>query len=270
MSAGLWRYDGRRAVVTGCASGIGAEVARQLGELGAEVIGLDLRRPAGRVDTFHEVDLADTASIDAVVARLGRVDVLFNVAGVSSGIGDARRVVAINFLGTRHLSAALLPAMGPGSALVHVSSLAAAGYRDNAAVTRGLVATGSVADGLAWCDAHPDALADGGYRLSKEAIVLHTLATAATAAARGIRVNCTCPGVTETPILEDSRAALGQDALDRIPKPLGRVAEAAEQAAVLVFLGSPAAGYVNGEVIWADGGNVSGRHARELGVIPEA
>ena len=67
----LWRYDGRRVVVTGCASGIGEHVARQLTELGAEVVGLDLRRPAVQLKEFHEIDLSDLASIDRAVAAIG-------------------------------------------------------------------------------------------------------------------------------------------------------------------------------------------------------
>ena len=66
----LWRYDGRRAVVTGCFSGIGAEVARQLTELGAEVVGLDLRRPEMQLKEFHEIDLSDPESIDRAVASI--------------------------------------------------------------------------------------------------------------------------------------------------------------------------------------------------------
>jgi len=82
----LWRYDGRRVVVTGCASGIGEHVARQLTELGAEVVGLDVRQPALPLNEFREVDLADPVSIDQATASIGgQIDALFNIAGVSSG-----------------------------------------------------------------------------------------------------------------------------------------------------------------------------------------
>src|SRR6187551_2849006 len=114
---GLWRYDGRRAVVTGCSSGIGAEVARQLTELGAEVVGLDLKRPTVVLKEFHELDLSDPKSIDKAAAAIdGPVDALFNIAGVSSGIGDPLKVVTINFLGTRYFTEGLIPSMPSGSA----------------------------------------------------------------------------------------------------------------------------------------------------------
>jgi NAD(P)-dependent dehydrogenase (short-subunit alcohol dehydrogenase family) len=262
---GLWRYDGRRAVVTGCASGIGAELVGQLGQLGATVIGLDRAEPAGPVDEFHRLDLADPASIEqAAEAIRAPVDALFNVAGVSSGIGDPERVVAINFLGTRHLTEALLPAMPTGAAIANVSSLAAAAYRENSETTAGLLSSVDLADGLRWCRAHPEALADGGYRLAKEAVILYSMVNAERLASRGIRINCTAPGVTETPILDQLRSSYGQDYLDDIPKPLGRVADAGEQAAPLVFLNSPAAGYITGQVLWVDGGNIAGRTAAAL------
>jgi NAD(P)-dependent dehydrogenase (short-subunit alcohol dehydrogenase family) len=261
----LWRYDGRRVVVTGCASGIGEQLARQLTELGAEVVGLDVRRPAVQLKEFHEIDLADRGSIDRAVAAIGgQVDSLFNVAGVSSGIGDSLLVVRINFLGTRHLTEALIPAMVSGSTIASVSSLAAAGYLDNRTATAGLLATRTIDDGIAWCNEHPDAIADGGYRLAKEAIILYTMKNAAPLGARGIRINCTGPGVTETPILDQLRTAYGPAFLDDIPKPLGRVSEPAEQAAVLAFLNSKAASYISGQVIWVDGGNVAGRIAATL------
>jgi len=263
----LWRYDGRRVVVTGCASGIGEHVARQLTELGAEVVGLDIRareerdregQPALQVKEFHEVNLADPASIDQAAASIGgQVDALFNVAGVSSGIKDPLRVVTINFLGTRQFTEALVPTMPPGSAIANVSSLAASAYRENAGVTAGLLDTVTMAEGVEWCQRNPEALADGGgYRLSKEAIILYGLANVAVLGAKGIRINCTAPGVTDTPILDQLRSAYGQEFLDAFRTPLGRVSEPSEQAAVLVFLNSKAASYITGQVIWVDGGTI--------------
>lgn len=261
----LWRYDGKRVVVTGCASGIGAHLVRQLSGLGAHVVGLDIRCPAADLDEFVEIDLSDQASVEHAAAAIGdQVDVLFNVAGVSSGIGDPLRVVTINFLGTRLFTEALLPRMRPGSSVVSVSSLAAASYLDNAPTTAGLVRTVTMEDGIDWCAGHPEALADGGYRLAKEALILYTMCSAGPLGARGIRINCTGPGVTETPILDQLRTAYGPAFLDDIPKPLGRVSDPGEQSAVLAFLGSPAASYITGQIIWVDGGNLAGRVAAGL------
>ena len=113
-------------------------------------------------------------------------------------------------------------------------------------------------------DLIPEAIADGGYRLSKEAIILYGMRRVSELGARGIRINCTGPGVTETPILDQLRSAYGQGFLDSFTTPLGRVAGPDEQAAVLVYLGSRAASYITGQVIWVDGGTVAQRVAGEL------
>src|SRR6185436_13406808 len=94
---------------------------------------------------------------------------------------------------------------------------------------------------------------------SKEAIILYGMTSVDEVGARGIRINSTAPGVTETPILDQLRSAYGQDYLDSFSTPLGRVAGPDEQAAVLVFLGSAAASYITGQVIWVDGGSVAER-----------
>lgn len=262
---GLLDYTGRRVVVTGCASGIGAVLVGQLTELGADVVGLDVRPSAIQLNAFHAVDLSDPASIDKAVGEVaGQVDALFNVAGVSSGIGNPLLVVKINFLGTRALTEALAPRMPSGSSIVSVSSLAASNYEANIAEVAGLLNTRTFDEGVQWCDDHPDALADGGYRLAKEAIILYGMKNAVALGARGIRINCTGPGVTETPILDQLRSKYGQAYLESFPKPLGRVSNPAEQAAVLAFLGSRAAGFMTGQVVWVDGGNLASQVAATM------
>ncbi|MCA4727352.1 coniferyl-alcohol dehydrogenase [Mycolicibacterium fortuitum] len=258
----LVRYDGKHVVVTGCGSGIGAEVTRALGELGARVTGLDIRPPDRLPDDFIELDLADPESVDRAARAVdGPVDALFNVAGVSSGIGNPLLVVRINFLGTRQFTEALDDRIPAGGSVTSVSSLAASGYRENRSVTAGLVRTRSVDEGLRWCAEHPEALADGGYRLSKEAMILYGMSRVAELGARGVRINCTAPGVTQTPILDQLRSAYGQQYLDSFTTPLGRSSDTAEQASLLVFLGGAAASYVTGQVVWADGGILAQREA---------
>lgn len=267
MTAELVRYDGRHAVVTGAASGIGARVAQACARLGARVTGLDRRAPeSGSVLTdFVDVDLADPDSVAAAAAAVpGGIDVLFNVAGVSSGIGDPLAVVTINFLGTRAFTEAVAPRLNPGGAVVNVSSLAARNYRENAAVTTGLLDTTGMADGIAWCADNPAALADGGYRLSKEAVILWGMRLTGPLGARDIRINAVAPGVTDTPILDQLRTAYGPGYLDSFAAPLGRNSDPDEQAAVLLFVGSTAASYLTGQVIWVDGGILGDADAREL------
>lgn len=264
-SAGFASYVGRRVVVTGCASGIGERVARRLGGLGAEVIGLDLIEPSVAVSEFHRLDLADSDSVTTAAAECGVVDALFDVAGVS-GTLDPARIVGINFVGTRELTEALVSRMPAGSSVVITASLAASLYLERRELIAGLLATENRTEAEEWCREHRLEVGTG-YAISKDALVWYTLERAPQLAARGIRLNAVAPGMTETPILAATRASRGEGFLDGIPMPLGRTATADEQAAVLVFLNSAEASYLSGQVIWVDGGYSAGV---ATGALPHA
>lgn len=249
-------YADRRVVVTGCASGIGERVAARLTDLGAEVVGLDVREPQVPVARFVQVDLADSDSIAAATDTVDDLDVLINVAGVS-GRRDPATVVGINFVGTRELTEALIPRMASGAAIASTASLAASRYAERRDLVAGLLATSTRADATAWCRDHRVEVGTG-YAISKDALVWWTLERAVDLASRGVRMNAIAPGMTETPILDATRASRGESFLDAIPMPLGRTATADEQAAVLVFLGGGEASYLSGQILWVDGGYSAG------------
>lgn len=255
-------YQGRRAVVTGCASGIGERVAARLLEAGAEVVGLDLREPRVPVSRFVPLDLSDSDSVLRAAESMDRLDVLFNVAGVSGRL-DPATIVGVNFVGTRELTEALVPRMPEGGAIANTASLAASRYRERAALVAGLLATTTREGARRWCRDHRDEVGTG-YAISKDALVWYTLERSFELAALGIRMNAVAPGMTETPILAATRAARGDAFLDAIPMPLGRTATADEQASVLLFLNSAEASYLSGQVIWVDGGYSAGVESGRL------
>jgi NAD(P)-dependent dehydrogenase (short-subunit alcohol dehydrogenase family) len=253
----MTRLAGKAALVTGAASGIGAACARRFAAEGAVVAGLDLQKPVD--DSWNEVlraapaslfldavDVRDEAAVAravrAVLDRLRRIDVLVNAAGVAGGgpahqlaLPEWDRVVDINlkgsFLVAKHVLAAMV-AQRSGS-IVNVASV------------EGLEAmTGSPA-----------------YNASKGGVVLLTRNLALDYAREGVRVNCVCPGVIDTPLT----AGLRQPAVATIAEQMRRwhamerFGRPEEVAACVLFLASDEASFVTGSALVVDGGWTAGR-----------
>jgi NAD(P)-dependent dehydrogenase (short-subunit alcohol dehydrogenase family) len=258
---------GKLLVITGVASGIGARTAALAAQLGADVIGVDLRPPAQPVGDFIAADLGRPDAIAELVQHLPtRLDALCNVAGVAGNQGLAT-TLAINFYGLRALTEAVAPLLREGGAVVNVASIAGFGWRANLERARALVdVPGFPADIAALAARHGagDAI---GYPLSKELLLLWTFRAAHEERfrSRGIRVNAVSPGPVETPILTQFRAVLGDARVDSDINRVGRAGTAGDVAPAIAFLCSDAARWINGCNLPVDGGLEASINADVLG-----
>ncbi|WP_406435344.1 coniferyl-alcohol dehydrogenase [Streptomyces sp. NBC_00631] len=242
----------RTVVVTGGASGIGEAVVRRFTARGDEVIVLDRRKPGSPVH-FVETDLNDCSSIDTAVDALDRpADVLCNVAGVS-GASPVPLILGVNFFGLRHLTDRLVPRMNEGGAVVSVASTAGWYWRDHLAEVTRLIEAPDFRSGV---DTGAALLRDGkdAYARSKEALIVWT--SLAAQRYRGhVRLNTVSPGAVETPLLPSFYASMGHAELDPLTELAGgRNGRPEEIAAVVEFLASAQATWVNGTDVVADSG----------------
>lgn len=251
-------YAGKRVIVAGAASGMGAATARILVDLGAEVHAIDIKKPdLPGLASYTECDLREPAQIDAAVERVGAVvNMLFNCAGLPNTFPPLD-VMLVNFCGLRHLTERVIPHLTEGGAIASIASTAGIGWLQNMATLMPLILTPDFAAARAWCEEDPARLANA-YGLSKEAINAYTAHRSHSLAQQGIRINCLNPGPTDTPMMPEFEKAMGKQYMDDFPVPLGRHAVAEEQAWPLVFLNSPRASFVTGVSLDADGGFVGG------------
>lgn len=251
----LLGYAGKRVIVSGCFSGMGEATAKLLLDLGAEVHGLDFKPSTLPLASFNQIDLRDPATIEAGVAAIGgEVDALFNCAGLpGGGAFPALDTFAVNFAGTRHLTECVLPLLRAGAAIVSIASTGGLGWSRRVPVHMELLQTKGFDGAMAWAEAHLDQVAEG-YAFSKEAVIVWTQFSCANLIKRGIRINCTLPSPTQTPMMDTFQATSGKDVIDAAAEPLGRYSTAAEQAGGLILLGSALAGIVTGVVLPVDGG----------------
>ena len=167
---------GKRVVVTGCAPGMGAATAQILVDLGAEVIGLDVKPTEVPRREFLSVDLGDTASIDAAVAAIeGPVHAMFSCAGLPGPPFSDLDTVLVNFVGARHLIESLVPKMPGRRRRSCVASNAGLGWQQELASLMPLVRRTASTPAKAWCEANPErilpatCLEAGGERVGRVA-----------------------------------------------------------------------------------------------------
>lgn len=250
-------YRNKRVIVSGCYSGMGEATARLLLELGAEVHGLDYRPSALGLASFTQVDLREPAAIDAAIAKVGgKVDALFNCAGLPQ-TSPPLDVMRVNYAGTRRVTERVIPLMGEGSAIVSVSSNGGIGWSRRMPTLMQLIAIDDYDGAITWCEEHLDEVREG-YAFSKEAIIVWTMMASSRLIKRGIRINCTMPGPTQTPMMSHFEAATTAGVLEAAIQPINRRSTPEEQAGPLAFLNSAAASFINGVALPVDGGFMGG------------
>jgi len=248
---------GKVALITGGASGLGLEVARQLAAEGVGLVLVDwdeqsLEAAASRIAesgaAVHSLrgDVSDpataTAAVELARSRFGRIDILFNNAGidplrarsvVETEVSDWDRILDVNLKSAYLMSRAAIPLMreGGGGSIVNTASIA------------GLKPAGD----------------ETAYSVSKAGMVSLTGALALDFAADGIRANCVCPGYMERvmtdrrrDLTEEQQTSRAEGAASRIP--LGRQGTYEEVARAVLFLAGPDASYITGAALVVDGG----------------
>jgi len=249
-------YAGKRVVVTGAATGVGAALLDLLAEIGApDVTVLDIKPPSGPHATFLETNLGDEAAVDAAIGQIsGPVDVLFNNAGVAATQAP-RVVLAVNYLALRRLSEGLLDQIPSGGAIVNTASIAGGRWPEHLGEINELLDIGDWEKSLEWVEAHTADVVADSYSFSKEVVRVWGMRHSHATIAKGVRTNSVCPAPIDTPLLVDFRATMGEKIIDwTAEQATGALMTPREVAMPLAFLGSEAASYVNGHDLVADGG----------------
>ena len=255
-----FRYDGKRALVVGGATGMGAATAEVVKDAGAEVVVMDIATIDIDGVTSIELNLADKASIEAAVEACGGpVDALFSCAGVADGTPGIEK---INFVGHRYMIDLMLQGdmLPKGSAIGMISSAAGLGWETNLDLILEYLAVDDFDEQAQWAIEHEKA----NYMWAKQTVNAYVARQALPLLAQGIRINAILPGPTDTPLAQanaDTWLTFGADYREEAHV---EASTALEQAYPLVFLCSDAASGVSGITVVTDAGmygaGISGAH----------
>ncbi|MEM7301805.1 MAG: coniferyl-alcohol dehydrogenase [Pseudomonadota bacterium] len=242
-----------RVALTGGATGIGASVAAKLKAQCATVVAFDLNEPQANVDEWIKIDLGDNASISDAAGRAdGLFDALINNAGLPPREGLTELVLRVNYFGLRQFTDAMVDKLSPGGAIVNTASRAGSMWRDNIDQVKALMAlrdTSALADFISGHGIdHIRA-----YNLSKEAVIVHTIAQCEALLKRNLRANSVSPAAVSTGILDDFKSAFGAR-VDKAIEQVGRAGTADEVADLICFLAGPESHWIKGQDITIDGG----------------
>ena len=258
-------YRGKTVVVTGGSSGMGEQVARILGELGASVHIVDIQPPKVACAAYYPCDLSDFDQVRATAAALAAaapIHFLFPCAGLPPYVKGPLYCMRVNYIGTRLFVESLEPHLADGAGIALISSDAAMGWQKNLAQSLEMLAIADPDEAYAWCEAAPETRVRDGYTSSKEMLVVWVQNAAVRLGnERRIRLNAIGPCPTRTAFMDGSIAAgaMTEEFLDAWPYPsLGRAATAEEQAWPLILLNSPLNGAVSGSFVYTDQGFASG------------
>jgi NAD(P)-dependent dehydrogenase (short-subunit alcohol dehydrogenase family) len=248
-----FRYDGKRVLVVGGATGMGAAAAKLAQDAGAEVVVMDFAPVTLANAKAIHVNLAEQASVDAAIEECGGpVDALFSCAGVADGTPGIEK---INFVGHRHLIDRMIDGgmLGRGSSIGFISSAAGLGWEASLEEIQGLLDTPDFDGGVKWFEEHGWA----DYMHTKQVICAYVASQAFPLLKQGIRINAICPGPTETPLAVANKEMWLGFGSDYREEAGTEVSAPLDQAYPLVFLCSDAAVAITGITMITDIGYIS-------------
>ena len=248
-----FRYDGRRALVVGGATGMGAAAARTVESLGGEAIVFDQHSVDYPVSQAVRVDIRDRAALDEALAGLSSapVQAVFAAAGVADGTPGIMRA---NFIAHRHIIEQLVGrgSIPRGGAICMISSVAGLGWESQMPTLIDFLSTPDYEAADSWIQAHEGT---DNYSFSKQAMNCYVARQSYPLLKSGIRINAICPGPTDTPLARaNAEMWLGfaQDYRDATGTPYLTPDQMGD---TMVFLNSDAASGISGVNLLVDNGH---------------